>query len=461
MALVTDFGATGNGTTDDTESLQHALDDGDGILDFPKGTFRITRPLVIDLTKTGRAAVRGAGGTSRLLMTGAGPALRIVGDHRGTAVPASATERTRDRERFPTVSGLEIVGTHPDSVGIELRKTIQATVSNVLIRQCKYALHLVERNRNFILADSHLYDNHEYGVFFDRCNLHQTILCGNHISYCKRAGIRSLGGDVHNLHITGNDVEYNNRPGVDASPNGEQTGAEIFFEADDGIISEVSIVSNTIQATVQPGGTNVRIWGGAKTPPLGAVLISLTGNVIGSQSRAIDLRHAQRIVVSGNTLYDSRDLTLFAAHCSGLSIAGNTVSWKGTDDQKPTDGLRFEDCEGVAVSGLVAQRLCSGSPERDGGITLVRCRDTSVSDCQILDSLHCGVSLHDSVRCRITNNTIVDRREKATMRHAVRITGESRHNLVSGNVVGGATDAAISALKGAALIGENLDCGPL
>jgi parallel beta-helix repeat protein len=459
MAHVFDYGAAGDGTTDDTEPLQHAIDDGDGIVDFSKGTFRITRPLVIDLTKTGRAAVRGAGGTTRLLMAGAGPALRVVGDHRGTAVPASMTEQTRDRERFPTVSGIEIFGTHPEAVGIELRKTMQMTVSNVLIRQCKYALHLVERNRNFILADSHLYDSHEYGVFFDRCNLHQTIICGNHISYSKRAGIRSIGGDVHNLHITGNDIEYNNRPGVDASPNGEQTGAEIFFEADDGIISEVSIVSNTIQATVQPGGTNVRIWGGAKSPPLGAVLISLTGNVIGSQSRAIDLRHAQRIVVSGNTLYDSRDLTLFAADCSGLSISGNTVSWKGTDDQKPTDGLRFERCDGVAVSGLVAQRLCSGSAESGGGITVIECRDFSVSDCQLLDSLYCGVSLHDSERCRVTNNTIVDRREKPVMRHAVRVTGKSRHNLVTGNIVGGATEAAIVTAEGTARVAENLECG--
>ena len=42
------------------------------------------------------------------------------------------------------------------------------------------------------------------GLLFDRCNLHQVIIHGNHISYCKRAGIRQLDGDVHNIQITGN-----------------------------------------------------------------------------------------------------------------------------------------------------------------------------------------------------------------------------------------------------------------
>ncbi|RLS38620.1 MAG: hypothetical protein DWH78_06160 [Planctomycetota bacterium] len=49
---------------------------------------------------------------------------------------------TWDRERFPIVSGIEIVGEHANSVGIELRKTMKCIVSQVLIRQCRIAVHI-------------------------------------------------------------------------------------------------------------------------------------------------------------------------------------------------------------------------------------------------------------------------------------------------------------------------------
>ena len=162
------FGATGDGTTDDTEALQHALDAGDGVLHLDKGTYRISRTIVLDLTKQGYGAVRGEGGTSRVVMAGPGPALRIVGDHRGTAQPQSYKPHTWERERFPTIKGVEIVGAHPDAVGIELRRTTKANITNVLVRQCRHGIHLIERNRDFILADSHLLDNHEYGLFLSK-----------------------------------------------------------------------------------------------------------------------------------------------------------------------------------------------------------------------------------------------------------------------------------------------------
>ena len=80
MTHAFEFGAVGDGKADDTSALQHMLEAGKGILELPKGTFRVTRPLTIDLTKLGYGAVRGEAGTSRIVMAGAGPALRIIGD---------------------------------------------------------------------------------------------------------------------------------------------------------------------------------------------------------------------------------------------------------------------------------------------------------------------------------------------------------------------------------------------
>jgi len=425
MSNVFGFGAVGDGIADDTESfaddtesLQHAIDSGDGVLRLNKGTYRITKPLVLDLTKTGFGAVRGEGGTSRIVMAGAGPAIRVVGDHRGTASPGSVQAHTWDKERFPTIDGFEIVGEHPDAVGIEFRKTMKCVISHVLVRRCRIGVHLVERNRDFVLADSHLYDNHEIGLFFDRCNLHQIIVHGCHISWNKVAGIKSLGGDVHNLQIVGNDIEYNNATAGKSS----QSPAEL---------------------AEHPGGSEIRPQT-ADTPksqkPDTAHLINITGNVLGSQWRAVDLRNVSRVTITGNTIYDSADLSVFAEHSAGIVVSGNTFAWRGLDSEPTKDGLRFEDCDNVLLSGLATQRFCAGSAERGAAVTFVRCSDCGISDCQLLDPLHRGLELEDCVRCRVANNTIVDRRSQPTMRQAIRILGQSRDNLITGNILSGATD---------------------
>lgn len=472
MSNVFGFGAVGDGIADDAAALQHTIDSGDGVLRLNKGTYRITKPLVLDLTKTGFGAVRGESGTSRIVMAGAGPAIRIIGDHQGTAVPSSVQAHTWDKERFPTITGIEIVGEHSDSVGIELRKTMKCVISQVLIRRCRIGVHLVERNRDFLLTDSHLYDNHEIGLFFDRCNLHQIIVHGCHISWNKVAGIKSLGGDVHNLQIVGNDIEYNNATAGGASkPPAELTdhpgGSEIWFDATDGVISEVTISGNTIQATVQTGGANIRIVGAeverpqrADSPNIVKVdtahLINITGNVLGSQWRAVELRNVSRVTMTGNSIYDSADLSVFAVRSAGIVVSGNTFVWRGNDSEPPKDGLRFEDCDNVLLSGLATQRFCSGSPERGAAVTFVRCSDCGVSDCQILDPRHRGLELEDCVRCRVANNTIVDRRASPSMKHAIRVLGQSRDNLITGNILGGATEKLIDAIGDPSELRDNL-----
>ena len=76
----------GDGKTDDTAALQAAINAGTGRLELPRGTFRLTRSLEVHLAKTGPFAISG-GGSARLVMAGPGPAIRIIGNHGGTAAP--------------------------------------------------------------------------------------------------------------------------------------------------------------------------------------------------------------------------------------------------------------------------------------------------------------------------------------------------------------------------------------
>jgi len=345
-----------------------------------------------------------------------------------------------DKERMPIISGLEIVGEHPEAVGIELYHTMQPTITQVLIRHCRYAIHLPDCNRNVLIANCHLYNNREYGIFFDRCNLHQINIEGCHISYCDRAGIMMLGGDVHNLQITGNDIEYNNRPGIDTPEAG---GAEIFFDAREGLVSEVTIASNTIQATIEPGGANIRIWGGSDAENHGACIIAVTGNVLGSQLRGLDLRGVFRMTVAGNTLYGNKEFNVHAEKCKGLSFTGNTVGWR-PEKNDPWDGFRFVDCDLIHMSGNVAQGMCAGSPEAGGAISFQNCRDVQLTNNQLADSLHAAMELTDCERVQIEGNQIVDRKQPATMPHAVRLTGTNQQIVVRNNLWGGAVMDLVS-----------------
>jgi hypothetical protein len=58
MSDVRDFGASGDGKQDDTEAIRHAVRDGDGVLYFPRGEYRITAPIEIELNATGHSCWR-------------------------------------------------------------------------------------------------------------------------------------------------------------------------------------------------------------------------------------------------------------------------------------------------------------------------------------------------------------------------------------------------------------------
>src|SRR5262245_57290875 len=132
MSSVHDFGAKGDGKADDTSALHHAVQHCDGELLFPRGDYVLSRPLYLSLETHGRLSIRG-GGVARLIMRGPGPALHLVGSHGKTALPADFDDRVWQKERMPTIEGLEIVGEHAQADGIRAEGVMQPTLVGVLI----------------------------------------------------------------------------------------------------------------------------------------------------------------------------------------------------------------------------------------------------------------------------------------------------------------------------------------
>jgi len=427
MSGVRDFGAAGDGVHDDADAIEHAVSQGDGLLVFPRGDYRLGRPLRIDLGRTRRIGIDGSGGTARIIMDAPGPALWFVGTHGGTADPRSLSASVQDVERLPTVRDIEIVGRHPEADGIRLEGVMQPTITGVLLRSLRHGIHLTGRARNVIVSHCHVYRLTGAGIFLDHCDLHQTIIASNHVSYCRLGGIRIEGGAIRNLQITGNDIEYNNNRAVGV-PDGDEPSAEIHIDCREGSVREGTICSNTIQATATPGGANIRFIGAAGGESRKAGMWTIAGNLIGSQTTNIHLVSAVGFAITGNFVYSGHARTILLEDCRAIALGANCIGHNedyGSRGLSP--GIRLVDCRDVTVSGLLIQDTPAGrntvvgavETSKEALVELVRCRRITLSGCQILDGVPNGLLVEDCADLLVTGCTILDGRQEPRMERAI------------------------------------------
>lgn len=438
MTNVRDFGARGDGKSDDTAALSHAVQKGDGHLLLPRGDYLISRPLHVPLQLHGRIAVDGSGGTARLIMAGPGPALRLVGTHRRSAHPEHFVEGIWEKERLPTVTGLEIVGQHPQADGIYLEGTMQPTLSHVLIRRCRHGIHLANRDRNVLLDSCHIYHNSGIGVFLDRVNLHQTNIHGCHISYNAQGGIKVLGSEIRNIQITGNDIEYNHDLKADAS-------ADIFFDCRDGTLREGTLTGNTVQAVRSPGGANVRFYG-AKDHPNAVGLFTISGNLIGSQTRALDLHSCRAVVISGNSIYSGYEEAIWIENSEHIVLGPNTIDhnpeYKGTS----TDQVVIRGSKNVNLTGLILQHTRAATQPVSTSIEISRCQNVNVVGCQVLNARVRGITIADSSVVRIADCTLRGREGDKGYRGPLAVTGKCGQLMIVNNFLDRGSDGAFKLL---------------
>jgi hypothetical protein len=454
MSNVRQFGAAGDGRRDDIEAIEHALRDGDGLLEFPPGTYRISRPIVVRLKDVGPVAVRGSGGVAKLVMAGAGPALAFEATHSTTADPGGFRAEEWARERMPTVADLEIQGAHPEADGIRIVGVMQPTLTGVLIREVQTAIYIHQRARNVLISHCHIYNNKKIGIHLDRVDLHQTIITGSHISYCRLGGIRIEGSEIRNLQITGNDIEYNNNryhkiPGADGEPT-----AEIYVDCRTGSVREGTIASNTIQATYSPHGSNIRFIGNSPDKNHKTGLWTIAGNLIGSQENNIHLTSARGMAISGNVIYSGHSRNLLIENSRNIAIGANVFDHN--PDYQPKElctGIRLVDSVDCSLHGLVIQDCQSGrhtvadagAQQREGLIELVRCRRMNLTGVQMVDAAPHGLFLDECSDTLVTGCTILDSRSPALMQAAVRWQGAGTGNLIANCRLGKGTAGAIVA----------------
>ena len=473
MSDVRDFGAVGDGQQDSTDAIQHAVNDGDGIIEFPRGDYRITRTIEIDLTNRtlSRTAIHGSGGTAKLIMHGEGPAIVVKGGHTTTADPSGFRPEEWQHERMPTIDGLEIVGQHPQADGVRIDGVMQPTLTRLLIRQVRTAIQVTKRARNLIIDHCHIYHNTGVGVHLDNVNLHQACITGSHISYCRLGGVRIENSEIRNLQISGNDIEYNNNkvhhdqfPDADANPT-----AEIYIDVGDGSVREGTITGNTLQATYSPGGANIRFIGRNRDANHRTGMWTISGNLIGSQMNNIHLTSARGVTISGNYIYSGHHRNLLVESSRNVVLGPNCFGHNPDYDKNElATGIQFVDCENCNISGVLIEDAEAGrhtvpgviSLEREGLIELFRCRRINLSGTQVLDGAPYGIVLDECRDTVINGCTVVDDRQPKRMRAAILWKGDGSGNMISCSRIGRGTEQALIAPPHVRLVENRLDGPP-
>lgn len=391
---VRDFGAKGDGATDDTEALQRAVDSGLGDVLFPRGVYRISRTIEVDLDRVGPTALVGTG-TARIVMTGPGPALKFIGTHDGTADPDSVKPNVWQNQRMPTVEGIEVVGEHPQAVGLEASGTMQLIVRRFNVRGALHGVHLTNRNRNVIVADCHFYENRGVGLYLDDVNLHQINVSNSHISYNAGGGIVVRAGNVRNLQVSGCDLEANMGPDSPSTAN-------ILIDGRGGAagVAEVAITGCTIQHTQNaPDSANIRFIGvDADQRRWGHLTIG--NNVLSDVQFNVDLQHARGVVITGNTFWKAAQQNLRVVDCSHVVVGPNAFDRnpRYRNQQQTNNGLLFRDCHDCTLTGLHIQ----GVQREPAGLVLENCRRFNVTGCTILDCDGAGVLLDNVTLSRLS-----------------------------------------------------------
>ena len=398
----------GDGQADDTAALQKLVDIH-GSVRLPKGRYKLTKTVTVDLTKTGYASISGDG-TAQIIMAGSGPAFHFIGTHGKSADPWNFKPQVWQNERAPSVAGIEIVGAHAEADGIEATGVMQLTVEHVLIRECRHAIRLTKSNRNIIINACNLYHNTGIGVFYDDVNLHQSNIIGSHISYNGGGGIVSRGGNVRNVQIGTCDIEANH----DAKG---KPAANVELDSTGGSIGEVTITGCTIQHTHKaPGSANIRILGAGKDDSIvrrgGRATtregnVTITGNVFSDVEVNVEIRQARGVTITANTFWEGFAYDLVVEDSSNIMISGNNF------DRNP----RY-----IVNGNNLAEK---------NGVILSRIQDSSFSDNIVLGGHghEAAVDVVDCSRLRLTNNSILD-----SDGAALRLTRLSR-SLVSGNLL--------------------------
>lgn len=396
------YGATGDGTTDDATAIQAALDAaaaaGGGTVYLPPGTYKIGSCLSVP-----------AG-------------VELVGAGWGTIIRTAAgawANRTINGVAFSCAVAMAYTNSAVRNLWLDLRTNSTAT----------NGIQMGEDGAATRAADCEVagckitgWDTHQYLIYVkkaDRCKVTGNTVRGVAASVPTQdlAGIEVFGSD--GTEVASNNIA-NCWPGITI-----KTEAGIA----DSYLLNIICRDNAIDTCA--AGIDVSITGGTNNASSD---ITIRGNIVtNTTGRGVTLNFAssstaKNLAMSANTIREASNGCLVidsdaAATVSGLLIDGNTVIQTGGSSA----GISVTDCPGGAT--IISNQLI-GTPYY--GISLNNANDVKILSNAILGSQYEGIYIAGtSARCVVASN-ILDGYGATASRTGVKgDTGTSAHVVMS------------------------------
>lgn len=356
---VKDFGATGDGTTDDTSAIQAALDSGAGSVIFPDGTYLIS------------AAIKPS---SNQQVVGTGGSITMVNNTFAAGVYIDTKSNVQ-------ISNLQIIGASGGNSfdqAILINGSTNVTVDNCLIQdigleavapnEWGHGIEITGASTNVKIVDNTIKNIKGYGnLRGDGITVRSssnTLIQGNTIDTTRRMQIAVIDNAI-DVKIISNHLLNGYLAGIDIEPNSVNTTGEI------------TIQGNTIRNFgSKPGATTGSQYYGINLQSNDFDNISIVGNIISAENvQADSCIHGQNgakfATITGNVLWCNGyadGMILFAGNgFKNLVIANNIirefVSYGIYGDKNGTVVIESNILESSQATALNGIRLTTNAVE--------------------------------------------------------------------------------------------------
>jgi hypothetical protein len=357
MVSVKAYGATGDGTTNDTAAIQAAIDyvygAGGGTVYFPPGTYRVTS-IVRNWTNPITVNIKGSGKRSTVLRKFGSDATPVL-DFSGIASML---------EPYSEISDLEIDGNSVGNVnGLRATNYGRWVLRNVFIENCNYGLYC----RGGLVFDVYdcTFQANLFGYYCEKSadNVYSNLVTfyGGQFSGNSQWGlyIKQAGG----VHVVGTDISFNGTSG-DTGTGG------IYYDVtmDDEVGYAVASIKNAWFEgnfgngikTGAVGGLHLSIMdttlaGNFNPITVGAIAMSEISNCFAGSVTDTIVVGAGRSIVKNCIFYDLIDNSTYYHHWNVVGNAYNDINETNARADVICGTERF-------VQGSAAA-LTAGSPE--------------------------------------------------------------------------------------------------